>query len=269
MDSSIYSNSKNVFLDVVNPNDYVQLDRVSMVYQSLKTSVKKPLKMILLFGKPGTGKSMLLSKLYQELSSTQNVHLYQVPILDEGEFLSNLAKDIFNIHSKPTLSFTQFLAILEGTNNEEIPLVILDEAQLYSSAMMEKIRLISDTRKIKFLITLHKTEKEDLIAKEHFQTRIWESIEHHNASNHELKAYIQKKLMKANCFDTANMFPTKSVNAIHKLTKGNYRETNKLLYTLFEIYEWYAQNNASKINSNSVSHKIIEMSAIQIGLIDA
>jgi len=27
------------------------------------------------------------------------------------------------------------------------------------------------------IISLHKTENEDIIAKEHFQTRIWESIE--------------------------------------------------------------------------------------------
>ena len=63
---------------------------------------------------------------------------------------------------------------------DTVPLVLLDEAQLYSSSLMEKIRLLSDSRKIKFVITLHKTEEEDIIAKEHFQTRIWESIERNN-----------------------------------------------------------------------------------------
>ena len=134
---------------------------------------------------------------------------------------------------------------------------------------MEKIRLLSDTRKVKFVITLHKTEKEDLIAKEHFQTRIWETIELENSSSDELKTYIQKKLMKANCFDSANMFQTRSVNLIHKLTNGNYRDTNKLLYALFDIYLTYLENNPSKINTNKISNKIIEMSAIHTGLINA
>ena len=116
---------------------------------------------------------------------------------------------------------------------------------------------------------LEKTEKEDLIAKEHFQTRIWETIELENASSTELKTYIQKKLMKANCFDTANMFQSRSVNLIHKLTNGNYRDTNKLLFTLFDIYLYYAENDRSKINTNQVSNKIIEMSAIHTGLINA
>ncbi len=269
MNSGIFLNSKNVFLDTVNAKDYVQLDRISTIYQSLKDSVNKPLKMILLYGKPGTGKSMFLTKLYNDLSNTKTVHLYQTPILDDSEFFKRLAHDLLNVKYQGELNFTQFMKIVEDHAINDIPIVLLDEAQLYSNTLMEKIRLLSDTRKVKFVITLHKTEKEDLIAKEHFQTRIWESIELDNASSTELKIYIQKKLMKSNCFDTANMFHNRSVNLIHKLTNGNYRDTNKLLYTLFDIYSTYMENDPSKINTTQISHKIIEMSAIHTGLVNA
>ena len=269
MEINIFENSKDVFLDTVNAKDYVQLDRVSTIYQSLKDSVNKPLKMILLFGRPGTGKSMFLTKLYNDLSMTKTVHLYQTPILDDSEFFKRLAHDLLNVKYKGELNFTQFMKIIEEHVVDDIPIVLLDEAQLYSGTLMEKIRLLSDTRKVKFVITLHKTEKEDLIAKEHFQTRIWETIELENASSSELKIYIQKKLMKSNCFDTANMFHKNTVNLIHKLTNGNYRDTNKLLYTLFDIYANYMKNNPSKINTSQISKKIIEMSAIHTGLLDA
>jgi len=269
MKTSLYQSSKNIFLDVVDAKEYVQLDRVSTLYQSLRESVKKPLKMILLYGKPGTGKSMMLNKLYEDLKEQQKVIMYHTPLVDEEEFLKSLARDVYGIRPFEELNFTQFNELSEHYEFEHTPLVLLDEAQLYSTNLMEKIRLISDTRKIKFIITLHKTEKEDIIAKEHFQTRIWESLELHNASAAELKIYIQKKLMKNSSFDIANMFDNKNVKKIHSITKGNYRDTNKLLHFMFDIYSWYEENQPTKINYSKISNKIIEMAAIQTGFIDA
>ena len=266
---SIFANSRNVFLDTVNAEDYIQLDRVSTTYKSLKDSIIKPLKMVLLFGKPGTGKSMFLTKLYSDMSQDHNIYLYQTPIVDENEFYKTLAQDIFAIKYDDVLNLTQFMKIVKERESEEVPIVLLDEAQLYSKSLMEKIRLLSDTRCIKFVITLHKTEKEDLIAKEHFQTRIWETFELENASKAELKIYIQKKLMKANCFDTANMFHTKTVNKIYKLTKGNYRDTNKLLYALFDIYSTYEQNTHQSLSTTHIPNKFLEMAAIHTGFINA
>ena len=49
MESSLFSKPRDLFIDIVDPKDYVQIDSVSHMYQSLKNSVQKPLKMILLY----------------------------------------------------------------------------------------------------------------------------------------------------------------------------------------------------------------------------
>ena len=267
--NNLFESSKEAFLDVVDADAYVQLDRVAIVYKSLMEAIKKPLKMILLYGKPGTGKSMMLGRLYRDLHTQQKIVLFQTPITDENEFFRSLARDIYDHISDKEINFTRFNELSSEHEFESTPVVLLDEAQMYSPALMEKIRLISDTRKIKFIIALHKTEKEDLIAKEHFQTRIWESQQLYNANAAELKIYIQKKLMRANNFDVANMFNDKNVKRIHALTEGNYRDTNKLLYVLFSIASWYEENQPTQINYSEIDMKLIEMAAIHTGFIDA
>lgn len=267
--SSPFAASRDAFLDIVDAKTYVQLDRVAIVYKSMMEALKKPLKLILLYGAPGTGKSMMLGRIQSELRATQKIVLYQTPITDESEFFRCLARDIYGEETDAPVNFTRFNELAERSTFETTPIVLLDEAQMYGSALMEKIRLIADARKIKFVIALHKTEQEDVIAKEHFQTRIWESQRLYNANADELKVYIQKKLLQANCFDVAKMFNDKNVHLIHALTGGNYRDTNKLLFTLFSIAVWYEENQPTQISFSAISRKLIEMAAIETGFLHA
>ncbi len=267
---SRYEAAKNVFIDSIDIDDYIELESSVSAYRQLQHSIEKPLKMILLFGRPGTGKSILLNRVAEKLKHQKEIYYFDTPATNDKEFFHKLFKVLTkqDLPKNTEVNFSALVNYCKGLRGKREIIILLDEAQMYGPEMMEKIRLISDSRAVKFIVSLHKTEDEDLIAKEHFQSRIWEVIELHNASKEDQAAYIHKKLLKKNLFEIANSLKEKEMKLIHKFTKGNYRECNKLLFTIFEICEYYDKNEPSKVNYERVPQRIIEMAALKLGYID-
>lgn len=266
---SRYEAAKNVFVDSIEIDDYIELSSSVTAYKQLEYSMEKPLKMILLFGKPGTGKSILLNRLQEKLKHQKEIHYFDTPATNEKEFFHKLFKVLTkqDLPHNTEVNFSALVNFCKNLKGKREILILLDEAQMYSADMMEKIRLISDSRSVKFVVSLHKTEDEDLIAKEHFQSRIWEVIELKNATQSDQTAYVHKKLLKKNLFEIANSIKEKDMKLIHMFTKGNFRECNKLIFTIFEICEYYDKNEPSKIDYDKMPKRIIEMAALKLGYI--
>jgi len=264
-----YEAAKNVFVDSIDIEDYIELNSSITAYKQLEHSVSKPLKMILLFGKPGTGKSILLNRLQIKLRHQKEIYYFDTPAPTEKEFFRKLFKVLTQkeLPHNAEVNFSVLVDFCKELRDKREVIILLDEVQMYDTHMMEKIRLLSDTRSVKFVISLHKTEDEDLIAKEHFKTRIWEIIELHNASREDHDTYIHKKLLKKNLFEIADSIKKKEMKLIFKFTNGNYRECNKMMFTIFEICEYYDKNEPNKINYTKIPRKIIEMAALKLGYI--
>jgi replication-associated recombination protein RarA len=266
-----YEAAKNVFVDSIDIDDYIELSSSVVAYEKLRHSMDKPLKMILLFGKPGTGKSILLNRIKEKLKYQKEIYYFDTPAPSEKEFFYK----IFHILTQKELpkntevNFSALIDFCKGLRGSREITILLDEAQMYDAEVMEKIRLLSDTRAVKFVVSLHKTEDEDLIAKDHFKSRIWEVIELKNASKEDQTSYIHKKLLKKNLFEIANSIKVKDMKFIHQLTDGNYRECNKLMFTIFEICEFYDKNEPGKLDYSHIPKKIIEMAALKLGYIHA
>ena len=266
---SQYTQAKKLFIDQIIVEKYIEIESAQKAYRQLQHSIDKTVKMVLLFGKPGTGKSLLLNRIYLDLKDRYELYLFETPSLSGEEFFRKLFQVLTHqeLPIGAKVSFETFVDYLKSIKGTREIIVLVDEAQMYPKEVLEQIRILSDTGAIKFVISLHKTEDEDLVAKEHFQSRIWEVIELKNASRDELKTYIHKKLLQYNEFELANQIRDQHVKFIYRYTHGNYRETNKMLFTVYEMYEYYDLNNPSLIDHHQFSKRILEMAAIKLGFI--
>lgn len=271
---NIYTHIKDVFIDEDESLNFVNLDNSISCYNKIVLALKKPLKLILFYGKPGSGKTFLLNKIANDLKEDKSLIFFPHPFFSEATFIEALCEQIYEKKLEDINNFESFIKFYskDFSGKDEIlknqMTVILDEAQLYPTELIEKIRLMADTRMFKFLFTIHKTENEDILAKDYFQTRIWESIELSSADVNEIIIYLQRKLSQKN-YDKYLKFEKKDYECAYSFCGGNLRTLNKIMYKFYEICEYYEQYQPSKLSGDKANIMILTMAALDAGLIDA
>ncbi len=176
---------------------------------------------IFLWGKSGSGKSVLL----QRLAKKYNV-----------DFINENFKDQSFLKEK-----IEFL-ISQGQS-----LIILDEVGMYDYAMLESIRIYSDS--ISFVLSSHK--KLNILKKEHFKSRLSACFKLKNISLLELDDYIKLKF--------GMNFSNKCFKFLQKISQGNLRYIDKTLKSFYEINSFFDKNKSQEY--------ILKLSALENGLL--
>ena len=240
-----FKKAKELFQDKIDINLYVPL--FEKIEIDLLYSIKQKEKLILVYGEAGNGKSFLLNKIYNTLiekKETSNICFISNPFVDEKKIdeLYKLESDKHNI-------------------------VFIDEAQVLSDEKIEQLRILSD-KYFTVILATHEEKAKQLFTKKHFATRMNNIINLKPLPLDKIELFISAKLVQNDLFNINSLFTKKNYKLIYKITQGNLRETNKLLYKTFDVLDYFYNKYPNKIK-NQLDNKYIQIANMDLKSINA
>ena len=129
---SRYATAKEVFIDSIDIDDYIELNSSVTAFEQLQESIEKPLKMILLFGRPGTGKSILLNRIQNKLKHQKEIYYFDTPTSNEKEFYYKLFKVLTKkeLPRNTEINFPVLVEYCQRQRGKREVIILLDEAQM-------------------------------------------------------------------------------------------------------------------------------------------
>jgi len=184
---------------------------------------------IFLLGEPGVGKSYMLNLL--KYKYPKKYILQSSPFFGEDKY-----KDIKN------------------------KTLLIDEAQLLTLEIIEFLRILSD-KGVQIVLSLHEKDAKNILNLPQFSTRYTQKIFLKPLAYQEFEKYVDSKFISHN---KHNLINKKALKKIYKYTKGNFRLSKKFIFTSLNLLDYAFKN---KLEYNNINSCIIEMSAIELGLI--
>jgi len=242
-----FTKARELFRDVVKLENYIPLTTTEKTKIDLLNAIRQKEKMIILTGKAGSGKSLMLKSVYEELKKEN---------------------DVFYI-SNPYLEIDSVLELLKTLNLSSHHILLLDEAQLLTPDTWENLRIYADKGNITIVFATHDTDVNKLLEKKHFKTRINYIIPVKDVSLTEMENFIYSKLLKNNLNEIADMFTKKNFKKIYSFTKGSLRATNQLMFKLFDVLDYFYKKDPSRFKNNKIEDKYIDIAIMDLKGINA
>lgn len=262
---SSFEKAAKVFENTFLKDDYFESMSAEFAKNSLLHAInreKTPL--VFLLGDPGVGKTYMLHLLKEELAQTHRVLMASEPFATPESLLQFLLMDTGHDAGLSLLELKE-RAINSYKNIPHI--IMIDEAQLLSESILEYIRVLSDTKAFRFILSMHREEGELIVKKKHFASRDHKVVTIGLLEEGELKHFLESQLLRHELGDMAELFKTKELRLLNHYAAGNFRMIKQLLKRIFSLMD-YAKINALKpyVTPNKC---IVMMAAIDMGCINA
>ncbi|ABV36282.1 Type II secretory pathway component ExeA (predicted ATPase)-like protein [Shewanella sediminis HAW-EB3] len=225
---------------------------------------------VLLTGEEGSGKTSVVKAFLKQVSTTHDTAFITNPSISEHELLAKVCNKL-NIPYEGTPSlkcFTDLLCqfLLNNDAQGRSTLVIIDEAQYLSSAVLEQLRLLTnletDTKKLLQLILVGRPELIQMLRQEELRQvsqRITARLHIPSLSQSETSAYIQHHLRVAGHHDP--LFAPAALKAVHRYSGGRPSMINQLCEQALMIGHAQSKNT---IDSSIISTAVSQIPAIKI-----
>lgn len=261
---SSFKDVAKLFNTSFNPDEFFQGASASYVRSSLIYSIDSgEIPLIFLLGNPGTGKTYMLNLIEAQYKDSHEVLFSCEPFSTPESLLFFLLKN-HQFERDLTINELKDKAISLYENQKNI--IIIDEAQLLSTHVLEYIRILSDTGHFTFIISMHKEEGTEILGKNHFASRTHIVLSLEVLETNEILRYIQAQLLKNSMGEFLELFSIRQTKQIEKYSKGNFRLLKQMIKHIFLIMD-YAQNNQHK-KYTQPNRCVITMAAIDLGIIN-
>ncbi len=218
------------FRDKIDVKDFFSYLSFEIAKEEILSSKSN---IIFLLGKPGSGKSFMLT--FLKHNYPQNYILIKDPFVTKEEF------------------FASFPDIDKKT-------ILVDEAQLLNLKMVEFLRVLSDKGN-RVIFSMHKGDGQKIASLPQFNSRYIQTITLKPLTFEEFERYTTSKFIKNNKYD---IITKKNLKKIYSYTKGNFRLSKRFIFTALNLLDYSLRNS---LKYKKIDLCIIEMTAIELGLI--